>query len=251
MGLLISFLVLLIVKDNPYNDRHIPKNHHLKKELKEIVNSSQTWWNAIYAFCSWGSISAFAALWGVPYLTLRLHVSTTQAAMAISAVWIGVGVISPLLGWLSGKLGSRCGLLRLTSLIGLLCISALFYLPSVSFVLSYILLFGIGIAASGQLLTFSLVKDNNNSTTAGTAMGLNNMAVVAGGAILQPLVGVLIHLFWNHQKNAHGVPIYSIENYNIGLIVIPISFLIALIVSLYFLKESSSRSKDNIEDLNI
>jgi len=243
VGALLTILCFMIVRDNPYNKRRIPEHHHLMQELKEILRSAQTWWVALYAFCGWGPIAVFAALWGVPYLRIRFQVPTTYAALAMALVWLGVGCMSPILGWFSDKLGRRCLLLRLTSLIGLLSSLALFYLPGITFGYSFFLLLGIGIAASGQILSFALVKDNNRSTTTGTAIGLNNMAVVAGGALFQPLVGILLHFFWEGHTDAYGVPLYSINNYHIGLVVVPACFFVGLLVSSFFIKETYCRPK--------
>ncbi|MCB1110418.1 MAG: MFS transporter [Chlamydiia bacterium] len=243
IGLLLTVLCFMIVRDNPYDERHIPKRHDLFRELREIVRSSQTWWIAVYAFCGWGPMAVFAALWGVPYLRVRFDVPTTSAALAMALVWIGVGGMSPLLGWFSDKLGRRCLLLRLTSFIGLLCSLTLFYLPGITFVMAFPLLLGIGIASSGQILSFALVKDNNRPTVTGTAIGLNNMAVVAGGALFQPLVGFLLHIFWSGSSDFYGVPIYTVGNYHIGLTVVPACFFIGLIVSSFFIKETYCRSK--------
>ncbi|MCB1107730.1 MAG: MFS transporter [Chlamydiia bacterium] len=243
VGSLLTVLCFMIVRDNPYDDRFIPKRHHLKKELKEIIGSGQTWWLALYAFCSWGPVVVFAALWGVPYLRVRFQVPNTYAAVAMALVWIGVGCMSPFLGWLSDRLGRRCLLLRVSSLIGLFSSLILFYVPWVTFNWSFILLLGIGIAAAGQILTFALVKDNNRSTTTGTAIGLNNMAVVAGGALFQPLVGFLLHLLWKGTKDGYGVPIYSVADYHVGLTIVPVCFFIAFLVSFFFIKETYCRPK--------
>ena len=247
IGLVLAVLIFMIVRDNPYDDRHIPLRHHLKQELKEIIRSSQTWWTAFYAFCGWGPMAVFAALWGIPYLRVRFEVPTTAAALAMSLVWIGVGVLSPILGWLSDKIGRRLVLIRLTALIGLISSVPLFYFPGISFAFAHVLLLGIGVAAAGQILTFALVKDNNRPSTTGTAIGLNNMAVVAGGALFQPLVGFLLQTFWDKTTSDSGVPLYSVENYHIGLTVVPLCFFVGLIVSLFFIKETYCRPKYAVE----
>jgi nitrate/nitrite transporter NarK len=218
IGLIMAALCLVIVRDNPQTDRHIPKRHHLKQELREIVRSTQTWWIALYAFFGWGPIVVFAALWGVPYLTVRFQIPTTIAALAMALVWLGVGVASPILGWFSDRIGRRRILLQRTSL-------------------SFLFLLGIGVAASGQILTFALVKDTNRPTTTGTAVGLNNMAVVAGGALFLPLVGALLHLNWDHKMDL-GVPLYSVENFHMGLLIVPICFLASLLISSFGIKET-------------
>lgn len=243
VGVLLTLLIFMIVRDNPIDERHVPEKHHLIAELKEILRSAQTWWTALYAFCGWGPVVVFAALWGVPYLRVRFEIPTTYAALAMALVWIGVGVTSPILGWFSDKIGRRCILLRATSILGLFCTLLLFYLPELTFSWSFILLLGIGIAASGQILTFALAKDNNRPTTTGTAIGLNNMAVVAGGALFQPFVGLLLHLNWQGDVDSYGVPLYAVDNYHIGLLVVPMCFLIGLITSSFFIKETYCRSK--------
>ncbi|MCP5504616.1 MAG: MFS transporter [Chlamydiales bacterium] len=243
IGIVLALLCFMIIRDNPYQERHIPKRHDLFRELKEIVKSAQTWWIGLYSFCGWGPVAVFAALWGVPYLRVRFQVPTTHAALAMALLWIGLGLTSPLIGWLSNKIGKRCPAMIACSAIGLTCSLILFYVPNITFAHAFILLFGFGIAASGQILSFALIKDNNRPSTTGTAIGLNNMAVVAGGAFFQPMVGFLLQIFWNGAKDDWGVPLYSIENYHLGFTIVPICFFIGLISSSFFIKETYCRPK--------
>ena len=239
IGLFLTLLSFLFVRENPKGKREVPKKHHLIQELKEIIRSSQTWWIGLYAFCGWGPIAVFAALWGVPYLQLRFNVSLSMAAFAMAMVWIGIGTMSPLLGYLSDRLGKRCKLLQIASLVGFVFSILLLYVPGVNFGLVFLLLFGIGLAASGQILTFALVKDNTRPANLGTAIGLNNMAVVAGGAFFQPLVGFILHFLWNGSVEKSGVPLYTIGNYHGALFIVPLCFLISFLASLFFIEETN------------
>ncbi|MDJ0652440.1 MAG: MFS transporter [Simkaniaceae bacterium] len=243
IGIILALMCALIIRDNPDQERHIPKRHDLLRELKEIAKSAQTWWIALYSFCGWGPVAVFAALWGVPYLKVRFQVATPRAALAMALLWIGLGFTSPFIGWLSYKIGRRCPAMIACSAIGLICSLLLFYLPTLTFTHSFILLFGFGIAVSGQILSFALIKDNNRPSTTGTAIGLNNMTVVAGGAIFQPMVGCLLQLFWNKANDDWGVPLYSIENYHLALTIVPVCFFIGLVCSCCFIKETHCRPK--------
>lgn len=243
IGIVLTILCFMIIRDNPYQERDVPKHHDLLRELKEILRSKQTWAIGVYAFCGWGPVAVFAALWGVPYLRVRFEIPNTYAALAMAMMWIGIGLTSPFLGWLSDKLGRRKILLILCPLVGLMCSLTFFYVPSINYESSFILLFGMGVAASGQILSFALVKDNNRPTVVGTAVGLNNMAVVAGGAIFQPLVGMILHNFWDGAKDGKGVPVYSVANYHFALLVIPICFAIGFLTSFFFVKETYCRPK--------
>lgn len=243
LGLVIALFCAMIIRDRPYSHLRPPKepHHHVWKELKEIFHSRQTWWIAFYAFSSWGPIAVFAALWGVPFMMIKYNITNTKAALAIAMVWLGLAFMSPFLGWFSDRLGRRCILLTSTSLLGLIGSLVAIYLPGVPFWLACIFLFIMGVAASGQILTFALVKDNNRHSRIATAIGLNNMAVVLGGALFQPFVGYILHLFWSGLKT-QGVPVYSIENYHLGLVVVPICFALGAIVSLFFIRETYCRS---------
>ncbi|MCB1082327.1 MAG: MFS transporter [Chlamydiia bacterium] len=243
LGIFLTLLCFLIIRDHPQRGRHIPERHDLWRELKEIAKSFQTWAIALYSFCGWGPVTIFAALWGVPYLRVRFEVSNKYAALAMMLLWIGVGVTSPIIGYLSDRIGRRKPLLTLCPIIGLICSLILLYLPGVNFTASFFLLFGMGIAVSGQILSFALIKDNNRPTVLGTAIGLNNMAVVVGGAIFQPFVGFVLHQFWNGTKDAWGVPIYTVSNYHNSLMIVPLCFFVGLITSLFFIKETFCKHK--------
>ena len=96
-----------------------------------------------------------------------------------------------------------------------------------------------GLAAGSQTLTFAIVKDNNRPDNVGSAMGFNNMMVVAGGAILQPFVGYLLHVSWSGATSANGVPVYSVGNYHFALLVVPIVSIIGLFFAAFMIKETN------------
>jgi hypothetical protein len=62
-----------------------------------------------------------------------------------------------------------------------------------------------------------------------------------GGAILQPLVGFILNLGWDGKMEG-GVPFYTLANYENALFVIPIIYIIGLVVSLGFIKETNCKS---------
>ena len=242
-GLVIAAFCGMVIRDRPTYEMHdVKPRHHLLRDLKEIFHSAQTWWIALYAFSGWGPVAVFAALWGIPFLMRKYDISNTKAAFACAMVWIGLGLMSPLLGWLSDRIGKRCILLRICSCLGLIGAIFAIYVPGVPFWLTCIALFLIGLAASGQILTFALIKDNNRHSVIATAIGLNNMAVVIGGALFQPFVGYILDLYWNGEMWGH-IPLYSVSNYHIGLVVVPLCFLIGIIVSSFLIRETYCRSR--------
>ena len=90
---------------------------------------------------------------------------------------------------------------------------------------------------TGAILSFAVVKDYNRDNL-GAAIGFNNMMVVLGGAVFQPLVGELISMFWNF-KAVGETPVYTLANYQIGLSIVPLCFFAGFILSLIFIKETN------------
>src|SRR5262249_39047600 len=150
----------------------------------------------------------FAALWGVPFMVAAYGISTQAASAALAMTWVGIGVGSPLIGWWSDHIGQRCLPLIVSAVLGVLSLVVVIYVPNLPTFLLYVSLFVLGLAASGQSLAFGVVKDNNHPSVTGTAIGFNNMATVAGGALFQPLVGIFLQLNWDGVMQGNA-PVYT------------------------------------------
>ncbi len=238
IGFVLTIISALIVRDNPDSNRHIPLLHDIRQELKVVLKSAQTWFLALFGFCSWAPVGVLGALWGVPFIELRYNVSTVEAAFAISFLWVGLGITSPTIGLLSDKIHKRKPFIIFCPLIGVIASIALIYFNFLTYWASVVLLLLIGVASAGQILSFAMVKEKNQPLIRSTAVSINNMTLVGGIALLQPLVGVLLHLFWDRAVDSQGIPIYSITDYEVSLSVIPACFFIAFIVALFFTKET-------------
>ncbi|MBA2655912.1 MAG: MFS transporter [Tatlockia sp.] len=239
IGLALAALIWTVIRDYPHPHAENTPKRRFKDEwqrLLSVCRQSYTWIIGAYSFSIWTPIAVFAALWGVPYLQQKYQVSVIVASGLCSMIWLGIGVGSPLLGWLSDRCSNRRLALGLSSIFGLVATLILLYMPNVSLTWMYLVLFFLGLGSGGQTVSFAVVNDNNPPELVGTASGFNNLSVLLGGAIFQPVVGLIL----NHSNGVmeNGAPVYSIESYNFALLVMPLCYLSSLIIALFILKES-------------
>jgi MFS family permease len=241
VGFVLAFIILLFLRNYPKKMRAsaaaIPPVPFLEG-LTHILKNGQTWWIAIYAFASWAPATAFASLWGVPFLKTSLHLPTVWAAGAMSWIWIGIAASSPVIGWVSDYLHNRCWLLTFPPLLGAIALLFIIYFTPANTALLWFLLFIVGVGGAGQTLIFAVVKDINPLKYTSIGNGFTNMAVVASGALLQPLIGALLDWHWS-GISFQGIPIYNVSDYHIALFTIPACYFIAAIIGRVFIKETN------------
>jgi MFS family permease len=249
-GIALSAVVFSIVRNYPSKMKVIEEKQKkqttwpmLLENAKHILGKSQTWFIAIAAFSTWSPIVIFAALWGDPFLTDHYGVSRLQAATDISIVWIAIAISSPLMGFWSNWIQSRKIPLLLCFVSSIVSSLFILLLSSITTFWLILLLVFFGMAAGGQVITFGLVHDINIRSMIGTAVGINNMAVIAGGVVLQPLVGVLLKHF-GVKPQLHLLPGTEHVFQNV-LLIMPLVSLIGLLATLFFIKETHGFSVVN------
>lgn len=157
-------------------------------------------------------------------------------------IWLGVAIGSPFIGWISDYFERRCWPLIVAAIIGLLSAMIVIYKPNLNYDILLLLLFILGLSASGQSLVFAVIKDNNYVYHSGAANGFNNMVIVSTGAIFQPLIGKILDLTWSGALH-NGVRLYSVHQYQLALTLLPLVLFVAIVVSMFlFAKRIVCRS---------
>ena len=211
--------------------------------LKSVSSNSQTWICAIIGFGLAATMLGFGALWSVPWLTAVHGYSTVQAGGIASMIFVGWAVFSPLVGWLSDKIGRRNPVMMLGALLCFVSFATLiFYTPSAtSMIMGLIFLTGAG----GCTMTagFSSVRELNRPEFSSTALGLMNMFIVGAGAVVQPLIGWLLDKNWDGSL-MEGVRVYSDQAFTSALTSLLVVTSLAFIGTL-FLKETYGKQQVN------
>lgn len=238
-GFVLAMLMALIVRDSPTPAPVVSKNSSIGElgRLKAICKNPQTWYIGVYSFLLWAPMIIFGELWGIPYLRAYYSVSTETASIVIDMVWLGVAFSCPLTGMLSEYLRRRKDVLNSMGVLGLFVSLGMIAMPHISFTTMCVFGFLLGCSASGAILTFTMINEINEYGNIGTAIGFNNMLVVAGGALLHPLVGYILHFTW-HGTVINNTPVYSLLEYREALYIIPMLYVIGIFMTSLKIKES-------------
>ncbi|MFK8078982.1 MAG: MFS transporter [Granulosicoccus sp.] len=238
-GLGLAILLFTVVP------RRNSKNHHsenssLLQSLRLVARNPQSWLCAGIGFGLAAPMLSFAGLWAIPWLELSYELDKKQAAALVSMLFVGWGLGSPLWGWLSDRMGKRNPVIIGGTLIALSGFVLLVYVDAWSFTAIGVLFTVTGIGGSTMIVIFGSVRESNLIMNSAAAMGLANMCVVGSGAVTQPLIGWLLEKNWNGMQ-INGVPIYTVENYQIALFVLVASMLLALICAI-LLRETNCQN---------
>ncbi|NNM58716.1 MAG: MFS transporter [Legionellales bacterium] len=210
---------------------------HEWNRLKEVLRISQVWWIALAGFFCWVPVATLGALWGVPYLMKSYDWTNTKAAGFCSLFWIALGLSSPLIGWWSNKIKNRRLPCQICFTAGLTGGVMIIFAPHLPVLVTGFALILLGTSAAVQSLTFGIIKDILPAAIFGTASGFTNMMAILAGGVSQQLVGILLALTWAHEM-LNGVPFYQLYNYQVAIVILPISALLGLWISLFKLRET-------------
>ncbi len=243
-GLFIGGIIFIILRFDRHNqeveEETSDVNQDIFRHLKTVIRKKNIWLNAFAALFFYMTTTAFAGLWGLSFVQTAYEVSKEVAGYAMSMVFAGWLVGGPLVGLWSDLIGKRITAIRFGIIGALLCLLPVIYVPSIPISAVYILLFGVGLFSSAELLSFSLAIELNGMKQKATAAAFTNFMISCGDAVIQPMIGFLLDLHWTGGMQ-DGVRVYSTENYQMALLCLPITLIVGFIFLFCFREESFMR----------
>lgn len=244
LGLLLAILFWMVVKDKAPD--HVKENHlapmqlTLIQSLKKILKDPQSWWLSIYSGFAFAPVMVFGGLWGVSFTSEAFHLTENRAAQVVSFIFIGFAVGAPILGWFSDWLGRRRIVMFWGTILAGFMISAVIYIPNLSFSVLLSLLFLFGFCISSFLLCFTMLQEITLPILAATAIGFMNSFDALLGALSDPLTGKFLDVRWDGVL-VDGARVFSIDAYKAAFLTIPIYLAISLF-TLLKIKETHCRA---------
>ena len=234
VGVLMLIIVAIFVRDFPPNTKTFFEKAHITLEkagflhtLTRVISNAQNWLAGAYTSLINLPIFLLGSTWGSWYLTQTHHQDKDHASWIISAIFVGMIIGSPALGEISDAMGKRKPIMILGAIASLAVIVAIMYVPHLSFWYLLILFFLLGFVISSQIISYPLIAESNPAILTGTAEGLASVLIMGGGFAI-PFFPALLDLYWDHTMH-RGIPFYSVQNYHLAFMIMPIAFLIALV----------------------
>jgi MFS family permease len=240
VGLGLAVLFWLTVRDvSPTHKKEkniASQNISLWASLKRVLKNRQGWWLSVYSGLAFAPVMIFGGLWGVSFISEAFQLSSNIAAQSVSLIFIGFAIGAPVFGWFSDWLGKRVVVMLWGTIVSLVCITAVVYVPSLSGSSLNLLLFLFGFSISTFLLCFTMIREISAPVLAATAIGFMNAFDALLGAISDPLTGLFLDIVWDGRL-VDGARVFSVSAYKTAFLALP-TFLILALICLARIKET-------------
>lgn len=237
VGIVMWLIILVFVRDFPPGTKAFFQAQHASLErlgffhaLGRVLSNLQNWLGGIYVSLVNLPLMLLGSTWGGWYLTQAQHLSTIDASYVTSMLFVGMIIGSPVVGWISDTLAQR-KMPMIVGVIGSLAFTfAIMYIPSLTLEDLLLLFFLLGFAISSQIIGYPLVAESNPAILTGSAEGVASVLIMSGGFLI-PVFPMLLNLHWDHTMK-NGIPLYSLNDYHLAFLIMPVAFLIALAAAL-------------------
>lgn len=245
-GFILILLMWFMVRDTPTDGSQGASSFQgsfraLMREVGVIITTPQIWINGVVGCLLMLPTTVFGDLWGPQFFANVHGLSTTSSTKANVMLFIGWAVGAPIAGYISDRIRRRKTPLVVGGLGSIICLFSVMYLNNLSETTIGLLLFGVGVFSSVEVICFAIGRENSSLAMAGTAMATTNFLITMGSVIFQPLTGKLLDLGWNGVM-LDGIRHYSIETYRMAFVLLPVGLIIALLLTMC-LKETHTQQQ--------
>lgn len=196
-GVLTLVLVLIVVRDTP-SGRHVPER---TLAVGDIMRSVKTVWlrpgTRLGFFTHMGtqfSVTVFALMWGVPYLTVAQGLSRSLAGTLLSISVVAAISAGIVIGIVTGRHPHRRSRLVLAIIASnAVAWTVVLALPGPAPLwLLVVLVVVISIGGPGSMVGFDFARTFNPSATLGTAQGMVNMGGFVASLLVMQVMGMIL-----------------------------------------------------------
>jgi MFS family permease len=220
----ILFLLTIVFVKSPVSDGK-QRGVSLMESLAMVLKNKEIWLCAIAATTSFGTLLAYASFW---YLNVQkfYSVQMLDAVIISGMIFVGIGIGTPILGWISNRMKSRKLVIHVSLCIGTMFLLMCLYLPHYQIqTLSIIKVISLitGFLLSGSMLFYTIVSEISSDNTRGVALSVTNTGVF----LFNTLLMFIPYMFVTNSSSMFFTYLW----------VLPFFIIISILIN-YFIKES-------------
>jgi len=229
LGMIITLLIALIVRDNPKKPKTRPDRQALLSALKTLLQKKQVWAIALYGMLMFTPFLIFSNLWGPIFIEKTYHLSRETATAAFEMIFVGFIIGAPFFGWYSDYIQQRKRPLYIGSIGALIIMTSILHavVPHPLYISGLMLL--LGFFTSAFLPAFSIMKEMNPTEMTASALGFMNTLNSLGGPILIAITGLLLDRLWDGAM-IDSIRVYSSEHFVTAFSLLPLLYLLAALL---------------------
>jgi MFS family permease len=232
LGCLLCLLIVFIVKNRDGSDHQSEPTIRVnvsKGSFLSFLSDWRVWSIALYSGMVYFAIEYLSENSGKLFLTLK-GFATVDSSYFITDTWLGFAIGCPFLGFLSDLFNKRRPIMIAASLIALIAMLLIIYLPA-NLLLTSLAFFLLGIGASGQSISYTMMTEYSSKRFVAAALGFNNAMISVFAGANAPLIGALVKLYAGTQE-----PVLS--DYQNSFLLIVVLMFFAILLASFFIPET-------------
>jgi MFS family permease len=237
VGSVIAVFIFLFVENNKEKAGKFIILNRQQKTMNSIVqlfSKSAPWCIALFSAGLYFAIEYLTENEGRPFLMLK-GLSASFASYMITLSWVSFAFACPLLGFLSDFTQKRKPIMVMSAVCACSAIILIvFGKEKYQIFLGFFLL---GIGASGQSIGFSIIAEHFKKDSIAIGFGLNNCMITLVSGINAPAISLLL----DHSKGSSSS--LTLEHYYFAFSPIVAMIFFALVLSIFFIKETYAKSR--------
>ncbi|MBA2709597.1 MAG: MFS transporter [Tatlockia sp.] len=240
LGLLISFLILLVVDKNRESKKNfliLSRPRDTFRNLGQLIRQPQIWFIALFNAFIYFSLEYLSENECKNFLSAK-GFSGNFSSYMITIAWIGFAVSSPIVGSISDKLMRRKQVMYFSAITTFCCLFAIVCFPATEILLAIEFL-GMGVGIGAANVGIVTLSEHLRSSDLALGLGLNNGITILFVSMLAPVLGIVFAALETGTNSLHAYQ----STFSI-LVILP---LMAFVLALCGIKETYAKStKENI-----
>ncbi|MFZ5677532.1 MAG: MFS transporter [Pseudomonadota bacterium] len=234
LGIILLVLGAIYIKDPVPVASHKDEENFFAsviRSLVEVAKIGHVWIASIVGALLFGALLALGVVWA-PKLLMVHGLSETSANLGASMLWLGLAAGSAVVPHWSDKIRRRKLPIILGSIVQLLAMLGLLYIPNLGAAAAIVLCFIFGFANASHMLAFSTAADVVQPYQIGTSAAIVNGIMFIFGGILISRPGVRIGIGLEE-----GIAPASLELAQFAALPLVVALVMAAVVS-FIMKET-------------